>query len=340
LTTAFDPGVPASGSVTEPNTVDPEATEVAPVSSRRSSALGWMSVLCSVVVLGASVALVDARQVIAQLEAADAHWLLAYFVTYVIELGLLGLRWSNIARQLHVPLGWRRASAEYSLSMLVNQLLPTGVAGDGLRAVRHARRCRSRSFSQILEALALDRLSGQLGLGLMVLASLPLSLRANLVDGNSLLWALGAVVALVLGMLCLLALLPRLRLFLAPAQGFVGRAARLLLSPRRAAGHLPLSLLLVCGLLLQLYFAARAVGVTLDLQLLCWLGSLVLLAGSVPSFFGGWGVREGASALLFASAGFHGSTGVAVSLVFGAFALVCALPGAVVLLWDALNGGR
>jgi len=42
----------------------------------------------------------------------------------------------------------------------------------------------------------------------------------------------------------------------------------------------------------------------------------ILLAASVPSFFGGWGIREGASAILFGSVGLGSSSGVAVSLVF------------------------
>jgi phosphatidylglycerophosphate synthase len=67
---------------------------------------------------------------------------------------------------------------------------------------------------------------------------------------------------------------------------------------------------------------------------LVWLGPLVMVAASVPSFFGGWGVREGASALLFAAAGMPQSTGVAVSMVYGAFALVVSLPGFIVLLFD------
>jgi phosphatidylglycerophosphate synthase len=59
-----------------------------------------------------------------------------------------------------------------------------------------------------------------------------------------------------------------------------------------------------------------------------------LLATSVPSFFGGWGIREGASALLFHTVGLGGSSGVALSLLFGAFALVCAMPGFMVLLFE------
>ncbi len=288
----------------------------------------------------ASVVLVDSKQVLVRLKATDTRWLFAFFAVYLLQIVLIGLRWSTISRQLGVPLSWRRASAEYSLSILVNQLLPTGFAGDGLRAVRHARRCPSRGFLKVLEALALDRVSGQLGLFLVVLSSLPLTLEAGLVDPRSVLIALGvAAAALVLAVL-ILRLVPSYRHLLIPVRSFVGRAGGLLLSPRKAALHLPLSIILIGTLLLQLYFAARAISVPLDGHLLFWLGPLVLLAASVPSFFGGWGIREGASAILFASAGLQASTGVAVSLLFGAFALVCALPGFIVLLLDGQPSAR
>jgi phosphatidylglycerophosphate synthase len=94
-------------------------------------------------------------------------------------------------------------------------------------------------------------------------------------------------------------------------------------------------MLLVGATLLEFYVAARAVGVVLPWSQLLWLGPLILVAASVPSFFGGWGIREGASALLFASAGLPQSTGVAVSVIFGVFTLVVSLPGILVLFFDA-----
>ena len=98
--------------------------------------------------------------------------------------------------------------------------------------------------------------------------------------------------------------------------------------------HMPLSLLLVGLTLLQVYVAARAIGVELPWLQLLWLGPLILVAGSIPTFFGGWGIREGASALLFVAAGMPQCNGVAVSMVYGSFALVISLPGFMVLLFD------
>jgi glycosyltransferase 2 family protein len=313
-----------------PDTDPVESTSV----RRRPQALALTSVVLSAGLVVLSIVLVDARQVLARLEAADPRWLVAFFAVYVVQIVLLGLRWSTISRAVGVPLSWRRASAEYALSILVNQLLPTGIAGDGLRAVRHARRAVGHSFARIVEALALDRVSGQLALILIALVSAPWTIEHGLIRAKTF-WLAGALLSAALMVLMYAAwTAPRGGGLAARAGGFFRRAAAALVEPRRAAVHLTISLLMIGTCLAQLGFAARAIGLDLDLELLFWLGPLILLAASVPSFFGGWGIREGASAILFGSIGMGSSAGVALSLVFGAFALVCALPGFIVLLFE------
>jgi uncharacterized membrane protein YbhN (UPF0104 family) len=317
--------------VTTGVTLDGAASELAPVRRRWMLALG--SVAMSAGLLAACLLVVDARQVSARLAGADLRWLYAFFGVYVLQLLLLGVRWSLISEQLGVPLGWRRACSEYALSILINVLLPTGFAGDGWRALRHSGRSPGQRLSKILETLALDRLSGQVALLLGVLASVPFAIRAGLVsplEG-------GLALALLLALSWAASRWARQTShgsgLGASVRRFARRAASVLLHPRGAA-HLSLSLLLVGTQLVQLWLAARAAGIVLDVTLMLWLGPLISLSASVPSFFGSWGIREGASALLFASAGLTSSAGVAVSLLVGTFSLLSALPGAIVLLAD------
>lgn len=301
---------------------------------RRAGALGWTSVACSAALMVVSVLLVDSRQVIERLESADARYLFAFFTVYVGQIALLGLRWSTIARALRLPLGWRRASAEYSLSILVNQLLPTGFAGDGLRAIRHAKRAPPHNFGRVLEACAVDRLSGQLALIVVVLASAPLTAKAGLVSPRTLAIALGVAAACGALVALFFAFTPAAQGRLAKLRDFIAGAVRVLFASRTAVVHLAISAVIVGSLLLQLMLAARAISIELDWQQVLWLGPLMLLASSMPSFFGGWGVREGATAILFAGAGLQASAGLSVSLVFGAFSLICAMPGFIALLFD------
>lgn len=300
----------------------------------RPAGLSWTSLVFSAALLVAIVLLVDARQVFAELKAVDTRWLGAAFVVHMLELAVLGARYANIARALGVSLTWLKATTEYALSTLVNQLLPTGVLGDGLRAVRQAKHNQAEGLVPAVEAVALDRLSGYLVLWLVVLATAPFGLGAQVFDlhrlGNAL---AGVALAVCAGALILVKTRRLERLRRGMASTF-RRGARVLLVPRQAMVHVPLSLLLTGLILAQLYIAARAIGVELHFGQLLWLGPLLLLATSMPSFFAGWGIREGASALLFASVGLPSSTGVAVALVFGAFTLIASSPGAVVLLFD------
>src|SRR5690606_21246871 len=148
--------------VTSPEVTISDAAPLPPPRRKLMVALG--SVAMSAALLATSLLVVDARQVGERLARAEPRWLIAFFLVYVVQVGLLGLRWSLIARELGVPLCWPRASAEYALSIVINLLLPTGFAGDGWRALRHASRIPSQGFPRIVEALALDRLSGQVAL--------------------------------------------------------------------------------------------------------------------------------------------------------------------------------
>jgi uncharacterized protein (TIRG00374 family) len=315
------------------SSADSNRSPVAPL--RKPAGLAWTSIGLSVAVVAGTVALADTRRVWAELASIDTRWLSIAFALGLVQLALLGLRWSRVANELGLPLGWLRATSEYALSTLGNQVLPSGIAGDGLRALRHAKSSGDRGLLPVLEALALDRASGQLALWLVVLVSAPLTVHAGIVDPTALL--VGGLVLLgsvTLGVL-VASRVPRFRRPLERARRVLWRGVVLLLSPRGAAIHLPLSLLFVACTLLQLYVAARAIGVVLPWLSLLWLGPLILVAASVPTFFGGWGIREGASALLFAAAGMPQSTGVAVSVVYGTFALVISLPGLLVLVFDS-----
>jgi glycosyltransferase 2 family protein len=284
--------------------------------------------------VAASIGFADSRQVLEQLRTVDPRWLGVAFAIGLLQIGLLGLRWSRVAAALGLRLSWLKATMEYALSLLGNQVLPSGIAGDGLRGLRHSKSASDGSVLLIFEALALDRVSGQLALWLVVLLSAPLTLAAGIVDLSSL--GLGLLVLCVgaAGSWLLLSRIARFRGHATRFAQLLRRSSVFLLSPKGAAVHLPLSLLLVGLTLLQVYVAARAIGVVLPWLQLLWLGPLILVAASVPSFFGGWGIREGASALLFAAAGMPQSTGVAVSMVYGSFALVISLPGFMVLLFD------
>jgi hypothetical protein len=67
---------------------------------------------------------------------------------------------------------------------------------------------------------------------------------------------------------------------------------------------------------------------------------LALLAMTLPVNIGGWGPREGVTAWAFGAAGLSATQGLTIAVVYGLFAFVAALPGAVVLISRAVAKAR
>jgi glycosyltransferase 2 family protein len=93
----------------------------------------------------------------------------------------------------------------------------------------------------------------------------------------------------------------------------------------------------VAGHVATFVIAARAAGSTATVTTLLPVALLVLVASGVPTNIAGWGPREGAAAWVFAAAGLGAAAGVRASVVYGVLALVATLPGAAVLVVDALR---
>jgi uncharacterized protein (TIRG00374 family) len=310
----------------------PDSLRVAPPAATLGRGFRLFQLGASLSLVIACVLAVDLRSVVEELRSLDLRWLGAAFCLHLAQLGLLALRWTVIARALGLALEFRRAIGEYALSVFVNQVLPGGIAGDGLRAVRHARSSTTTSVLRAVEALAIDRASGQVAFWVAVLLTAPLAITNQILEPH----VLGTLLAAFAGLTALLwFLLDRF----APASGQLARlrrslrrAALILLHPRHVAAHLPISFAFVAVTLMQFHVAARALGEPLELAQLVWLGPLILSAASIPSFFGGWGIREGASAVLFGAAGLPGSRGVAVSVVYGLFGLLVSALGLLLFL--------
>ncbi|MFJ9553299.1 lysylphosphatidylglycerol synthase transmembrane domain-containing protein [Nocardiopsis sp. NPDC101807] len=243
---------------------------------------------------------------------------------------LCAARWREVALGVGLRLPFRRAVADYYLSVFLNAVLPAGVLGDVNRAVGHGR--YSGDLGRGVRAVVLERMVGQAVLavtGAVLLLALPAAL---LGPG---LWAVGAtsgavaavVLAAVIGLRAGRAREPRwwraLRTASADARsGVFARWPRVvLLSAAALAGHVTLFAV-----------AARLAGVTAPLPQLVPLVVLALLAMSLPVNVGGWGPREAVTALAFGAAGLGAATGVTVSVLYGLLSLVAALPGAAVLV--------
>lgn len=223
-------------------------------------------------------------------------------------------RWRVVAGALGAPIAMSTAVAACWSSQFLNSALPTGVAGDVYRGLRHAPEV-DRLLG--LRAVGWERLGGQLVqvvLAASVLLLLPSPLRPSptvlLVGGAvgvaATTWAAQrAVVRADLGRLMAVGVLPTV-----VVTSLVAHAC-----------------FVVTGLV-----AARAIGVAATVSQLVPLLLVMLVAMALPLSLAGWGPREGAAAWCFAMAGIGAEAGVATAVAYGVMATVASLPGGLVLV--------
>jgi uncharacterized membrane protein YbhN (UPF0104 family) len=61
---------------------------------------------------------------------------------------------------------------------------------------------------------------------------------------------------------------------------------------------------------------------------------------ALPLNIGGWGPREGVTAVAFGTVGFGAAQGLTTAVVYGVLSLIACLPGAAVLLLSATRASR
>ena len=176
-----DPGAGASGRPLQ----DARWTRMswAVLTRRRGRVAG--SVLLSVGVLALVLWQIDVGAAVDAIAEANGLLLLAALAVSLVATWGMAWRWQLLLtpRGLREPLGW--LVRVYFVGYAAGQVLPTGLGGDALRIVEHARRRRGRT-SEVTAAVVLERAIGMAGV--LVMAAVGLGLAIGRYDG------LGAIV--------------------------------------------------------------------------------------------------------------------------------------------------
>ncbi len=303
--------------------------------------------LVTVALLGLVLSLLDTGALRASLARLSVPFISLMLAVSVVQVALSAWRWWFTARRLGVSLSYPVAMREYYLAGFLNQVLPGGVMGDVNRAWRHARAPVGEPLSgnatrAIVHAVMLERLSGQLVLlpvAVLVMVALWLDGRFELqaaYAGTSLSAGAGVVALVLAGVGASLMFRrkngSRLRSYLRN----LGADLRKAFYGWRNACLQCLTSLLVLGTYLAVFLLLAAdmdvLGAGVSPSMLAGLCVLLLLAMAVPVTISGWGVREGAAALLWPLAGLPAEQGVALSVGYGAMVFLVSLPGALVLV--------
>ena len=274
----------------------------------------------------------DLGTVVSRLAQMRFGWVLLAVAISVVQVAVLAWRWRFTAGCLGVDLSYTAAWREYYLSIFLNQVMPGGVVGDVSRAWRQARvQTRQREpAGPAVRAVIFERLSAQAVMTAVAVVSL-LALPVTVNRGSRLvLFGAGAVAVLIV-----LAMVVWMRRQ-SSAQSLVGQVladldAAHLSGPVFAAQLV--SAAIVVGTYLATYLtAARAVGMDTPLPVLLPLVAPVLMSMLIPVTVAGWGLREGAAAVLWGAVGLTAADGVLVSVAYGLLVLIGSLPGALFLM--------
>ncbi|MEX0430140.1 lysylphosphatidylglycerol synthase transmembrane domain-containing protein [Spiribacter insolitus] len=265
--------------------------------------------------------------VVGQLQRIELRWILAGLVITVLQVILSAWRWRFTATRLQLTLAAGTAVREYYLATLVNQILPGGVIGDAQRAWRHGSDAPRRTPA--FQAVVIERFSGQLAMaGLAILSWWLWPPGDGLITiGNAARTALLALAVLTGGAGLAIAIgwrPPWLRDWWQALQ-------RALLTPAVLPVQLLASLLVAASYIAV--YACCVMALAPSSSAADWLPliPLVLFTMLIPASIAGWGLREGAAAILWPMAGLPAAEGISAAVLYGGLTLLASTPGLVSL---------
>jgi glycosyltransferase 2 family protein len=275
----------------------------------------------------------------------DASWTALAFLTVFAAIALSAWKWGLILRARGYLLGYPRLIRHYFVGLVFNNVLPTTVGGDAVRAWETTK--DTSEYPEAIGSVVTERLIAGVALGVTALLGLPF-----VASDSRIAWF--AVLFLVID-------IALVALFLVPkvAEGAVG-----VLVPRRMAGfHAAVrdtvavvraslrnrALFLgvaLASVLFQVLVAIvnacvfHALGVPVPLAYCVIFTPMIFTVTMLPISVSGLGVREVAYAYFFSQVGVGGADAVAASLAFFLIVGLASLPGAVMFTFRSSSFNR
>lgn len=300
----------------------------------------------SAALIATVVALVDPGVLAAKLARLQLVWLLPAFLLIWSTTLVSAWRWSIVIRSVgpgHArhPSYWHLWRL-YWIGQFFNQLLPSGLGGDGMRMwlVRRAGMPTGSAVTSVL----VDRVVALTAIVLLVSIMLPLAFGGS--DRGPvppLLWAVVGVSALGIAVVAGFAKMPVPRWLsdnplLRGLRRLSADLWKVISSPGYLTATLGASVFVQVIGAAAVYSIAQSLGVRLGLLQCLALMPIVVLATAVPISIAGWGVREVAMVAVLASVGVTHENALLISLFYGGLAVATSLPGGVLWLFEQRAG--
>src|ERR1700687_3291028 len=307
----------------------------AAVLSLRKWAIIFAKVLVSGLLIGFILSRVSVWKSLALIANVSGWSLLLVLFLLVVQFPIAAARWRAVLSICDVHATWGRLTNLVWLAQFINQVMPTFLVGDAARGWYLFR--DGNSAGKVIRGVLLDRLAGIGGLLLLlVMLSHAILQRVSGAAGwGIVLFASGSAVATIIGLLIGKVLL-RLQILDRWAS-----AQKLVIDSWRIARDLPRLFLIIAAAvgsyvlaILATFFLASDLAIELSLSDSLALVPVALLASIIPISVAGWGLRESAFVFLLAGVGIPPEQGLALSICYGAAALIASLPGG--LIWIVL----
>jgi uncharacterized membrane protein YbhN (UPF0104 family) len=279
---------------------------------------------------------VGTKEILAHFSAATLPFIALATVVLSLNVLLVTPRWSLILDLLGFRVSWKALFESVLLGFFLNQVLPTAVGGDALRAWRA--RQLGATWEASIHSVLLDRATGVLISLLGAAALLPFA--GDHRGGKIFEWSVGAITACAIFGLGALWAVGRWRAARHPVLAGISTAAVRLWASlwrfvRRPAASMTILALAALNQMLPvaaILVIARGLNISLPVLDIALITFIATLAATVPISFAGWGIREGVLVYLFGLYGVSSDAAFAASVLFGAALTLGAAPGAFVLL--------
>lgn len=268
-----------------------------------------------------------------RLTTLDASWTALAFVTVIAAVVISAWKWGLILATRGHPLGYLRLLRHYFVGLFFNNVLPTTVGGDAVRAWETSK--DTREVPEAVGSVVTERLIAGVALGITALLGLPF------MEFSARLWWLVGLFLLIDVALVALFLLPKV------AEGIVGK----LVPPRLSGLHASISQtvqvvratlknralfvkVVLYSIAFQILVAAvnacifKAMGVPVSLAQCVIFTPMIFTVTMLPISLSGFGVREAAYWYFFSQVGVSQADAVAASLAFFVIVGISSLPGA------------
>jgi len=260
----------------------------------------------------------------------QTEWVVVALAFLFGQLLLTGVRWYFVSRLVSADISMGLATRLVLIGQFFNQVLPSSVGGDGVRAWLLSR--EGISIKRALVSVVCDRAAALVLLTLIVACTLPVVIVPNDVAIPS-----AKTLVIVINVFSLFGLLFLFFWGEAFSEWLISTPMRLigviirdlrrvLFSSVDSLWIVGLSIAVQAMLVMNIYFCALALGTELGtLQLL--MLPLIMLISSIPISFGGWGLRESVMITGLGFVGVSANDALAVSVSFGIAQMVIGLPG-------------